>query len=127
MPRALSKHTLSTVETYLEHGQSITGAQSKHTLGAVETYFEHVRNIPRAQSSTVEDGINIPRAQSKHIYCSAVIRSQKVFFFFKYQYIYFKHYRNRWQTSLPKDGKNNSKIVHIYKEFKPPINLIFSF
>ena len=58
IPRALSKHTSSTVETCLEHGRNISRARSKHTSSTVETFLEHSRNLPRARSkyiaSTVE-------------------------------------------------------------------------
>ena len=72
--RPRSKHTWSTVETYLERGQNIPGARSKRTSSTVETYLEHGWNIPRARSkhasSTVEiyleHGRNIPRARLKH-------------------------------------------------------------
>ena len=58
--RARSKHTLSTVETYLEHSQNIPSARSNYTSSTFETYLEHSRD------KYLEHGRIIPRAQSKH-------------------------------------------------------------
>ena len=68
IPRARSKHTSSTVETFLEHSRSTLRARSKPILSSRETYFEYVRN-------------KLP-AISKNTDCSAVVQSQKKCFFF---------------------------------------------